>query len=597
VFGLLLVAAGCGSSTTPGAPYARDATITAFAPATAIPSGQTTDFSVYVDSAFAGGDLLGATVQVRFAAASGTPFQGGTTATLVTTGVLVSGHEVVGVCPVSGILESSQVDATVRLDFPSGLGTTSATPLAHFAPPPLAVLGFGPSSVVVGSAVQDFTVAGTGFGPVGGQATVTFLAQGGAVFCDGSTSFSVTGTIASSTAITGRRPATAAGTNVGCLVRVTETAGSATSAGVLVTFTPHHGSGTFQDTGQALATDHASNVAVGDLDGDGDLDLVTASSSVPEIRVFLNDGTGTFSAGPVLGAQMVSAGARVALGDVDGDGDLDIVRAPYNLATTCVYRNDGTGSFADTGIALPTGPWLAITAGDLDGDGAADLVLSQTGAGARVLLNDGTGVFTDSGQSLGSGGQTAGLGNIDADGDLDVAVGSGSAMSLYRNDGTGLFSYTGQSLGTGLLFGVAFGDLDGDGDTDVAGAFEGGGGRAFLNDGSGAFTYTGQALISMPGTPEEKSTFGIALADVDADCDLDVALGHAWGAFPPSNDGDEIWLNDGGAGFTDSGQGLGTSDLNLSLVLADLDGDGDPDLISAHGGGSTVQVFRNVNAP
>ncbi len=248
--------------------------------------------------------------------------------------------------------------------------------------------------------------------------------------------------------------------------------------------------------------------------------------------------------------------------------------------------------------------------GDLDQDGAADVVVSVDGSGARVLMNGGTGVFTDSGQSLGSGGWVAGLGRFVAGGHLDLAVGSASKMSMYRNDGTGAFTFTGQSLGTGLLQSVAFGDLNGDGHEDVAGAFETGGGRVFLGDGAGTFTYTGQELNSAPG-PEEKSTFGIAIADVDGDCDLDVALGHASNPFAATanvgsqltapqgagNDGDEIWLNDGMAAFTDSGQRLGTSDIQFSLTFADLDLDGDPDLLSPRGGGTLIDVYRNPNTP
>ena len=105
--------------------------------------------------------------------------------------------------------------------------------------------------------------------------------------------------------------------------------------------------GYFEDSGQSPASYENEAVALGDVDGDGDLDAVMAAGSSNPNKLLLNDGSGNFTdSGQELGGEYYSM--DVALGDVDGDGDLDAVFARY-VDPNEVWFNDGSGNFTDSG--------------------------------------------------------------------------------------------------------------------------------------------------------------------------------------------------------------------------------------------------------
>ncbi len=321
------------------------------------------------------------------------------------------------------------------------------------------------------------------------------------------------------------------------------------------------GAGIFIDSEQRLGFRSTTALALGDIDGDGDIDAFVGNNGEAN-RVWLNDGNATFTdSGQSLGTAATYA---VALGDFDGDGDLDAFTGNFNQPNM-VWVNDGSGTFTDSGLALGSGQTDAVAIGDVDGDGDLDAFVGELGWPNSVWLNDGNGTFTDSGQTLGSDlTSDVVLGDLDGDGDLDAFIGNyDEANRVWLNDGSGTFTNNGQSLGAAATDAVALGDVDGDGDLDAFVGNYGEANRVWLNDGSGIFTNNGQSLGAA-------ATKAVAMGDLDGDGDLDVFSGnHDW-------ESNRVWINDGSGIFTDSGQGLDNGRTH-AVALGDLDGEGDLD--------------------
>lgn len=339
----------------------------------------------------------------------------------------------------------------------------------------------------------------------------------------------------------------------------------------------------FIDSGQNIGDTLATCAALGDLDNDGDLDLFITYGQynlpVPN-KVFLNDGHGKFSdSGQLLGNRKSYS---VSLGDVDNDNDLDafIANGDYDRGDSNeVWINDGKGNFRLGSVIGRTNGTGNLT--DLDNDGDLDIFICNhplsngSNGGHRIYLNNGYGNFTDTGQRLGSSeGRSAVFGDIDKDGDIDVAAGSyNDGNRLYLNDGHGIFTYSNFSFGTVESRMIAFGDLDNDSNLDAFVSHMNNSpslcaSNVWLNSPNGKFTDTGQKLGDYP-------TLAVALADLDNDGDLDAFLANGrWTEGKPNT----VWINDGTGHFTDSGLRLG-NDESSSVVLGDLDKDGDIDAV------------------
>jgi hypothetical protein len=172
--------------------------------------------------------------------------------------------------------------------------------------------------------------------------------------------------------------------------------------------------------------------------------------------------------------------------------------------------------------------------------------------------------------------------DLDGDDDMDIFLvcgvwNAGMPNRVYFNQGDGAFVDSGQRLGNLNSFGVALADLDDDGDIDAFvanGAYSGGNpNKVWLNDGTGQFTDSGQSL-------GHNNTGAVALADLDGDGDLDAFAGNhpIWQNNRNVGGGHCIWFNDGKGRFTNSGQSLGNAE-SRSVSLGDIDGDGDIDAL------------------
>lgn len=318
--------------------------------------------------------------------------------------------------------------------------------------------------------------------------------------------------------------------------------------------------GFFINSGQTLGENAGNAVAVGDLDGDEDLD------GVLDGQVWLNDGTGNFTQKSQDQDLEDTQKSEIALADVDGDEDLDLIIA--RPGTNEIWFNDGSAAFSNTFQSLGIDSW-ALAVGDVNGDEHLDLILTSE-SGHNLYLNDGSGEFDFSEQDFGGNGfRAAALEDVDGDQDLDAFF---ADCSTYLNDGNGDFTFKEDSI-CGAAFDpvtLDMGDVDDDNDIDaVIGNATKNANLVMINDGDGNFGNFGGVLGA-------SSTEEVVLSDVDLDGDLDLYSANTSEA--GSDPADKIWFNDGQGVFTDSGQALGETNSH-GAALGDVDGDGDPDAL------------------
>jgi FG-GAP-like repeat len=353
---------------------------------------------------------------------------------------------------------------------------------------------------------------------------------------------------------------------------------------------------------------YSNYVVLADLDGDGDLDAVFASGGgyyVPgdaaPMALYLNDGAGNFSESNASALGGFTGRLRqVAVGDLDDDGDLDLV-APdaWAMQPDAVFINDGARPprFANEGAArLGTSSRAgAVRLGDLDDDGDLDLVITDWGATppmsagtAKVYLNDGQGHFAELAgavpqdtDAMGTGPIDADLFDADGDLDLDLVLASRQGESLlFTNDGTGHFAVADFPDQPGpYVYGPDECDIDGDGDLDVwlDNGAEPLAEQLVVNDGSGHFVDETSTRVS--GNVVDADDNEVQCADVDGDGDFDAIIASI-------SDNERVLVNDGGHFSLREGAFPPVADPTLGLDLGDVDGDGRLDAITAQGEGT-----------
>ncbi len=210
----------------------------------------------------------------------------------------------------------------------------------------------------------------------------------------------------------------------------------------------------------------------GDLDGDGDVDLVAADSKQHQIVVLLGAGDGSF--GQAAGYEAGDGPHWVVLADLNGDSALDAASADYNGNTVSVMLGRGDGSFgARSANSVDAGPRYLVAA-DLNGDGVLDLISANKEAGnASVLMGHGDGSFDDAlhyGTGIDSEPRALAVGDFNGDGKPDFAVACylSESVSLYSGIGDGFFAPLGQLACPGHPDGIASADFNADRIPDLA---------------------------------------------------------------------------------------------------------------------------------
>lgn len=348
-----------------------------------------------------------------------------------------------------------------------------------------------------------------------------------------------------------------------------------------------NGDGSFQNAVPYAAGTSPFAVATGDFDRDGVLDLAVANNGSSNVSVLSGQGDGTFGAAVHYGA--ASGPFALAVADLDRDGSLDLAVADYNDGKVSILLGNSDGTFAATvNYDAATGP-SSVAAADFNGDGIADLAVSNYGSNnVSILVGAGDGTFaTAVNHAAGSGPYSVAVGDFNGDGtaDLSVANGTSASVSVLLGLGTGGFAAAVHYAALYEPNQVAVGDFNGDGKDDLAVANVASNAISIhLNNGvcsASCGAITAPLYHAVGGTP-----YGVAAGDLDRDGDLDLAASSRG-----SNNVSIALGNGDGTFYAGITAAAGTNPD--SAAIGDFDRDGDLDVVAANSGSGNVSVLLN----
>jgi FG-GAP-like repeat/Abnormal spindle-like microcephaly-assoc'd, ASPM-SPD-2-Hydin/FG-GAP repeat len=335
--------------------------------------------------------------------------------------------------------------------------------------------------------------------------------------------------------------------------------------------------------------------AVGDFNGDGKLDIVSLMAGGWEIDVAPGNGDGTFQV-PIVNTFSLQGQVpyAIAVGDFNGDGKLDVAvwgiySAPW-INGIMIFLGNGDGTFTysatypapSSGGSAPTSNSLFVA--DFNGDGKLDIAAlapycgsSNSNSCVYIFLGNGDGTFktgvpystTDPNHPSNINSYGMAVGDLTGDGKPDIAVTQNNGMVVLLNNGSGIFgtaTYYDNALGHSSEIGIAIGDVNGDKKNDILTSTQYGDVVLFENQGSGTFALKGSIGKAGGGG---QSSWLIAMADINGDKKMDLVVSDWYG---------EIWT------FYGKGNGTFTAGPVYpaqywengpdNMILADFNGDG-----------------------
>ena len=323
------------------------------------------------------------------------------------------------------------------------------------------------------------------------------------------------------------------------------------------------------------------SIEAGDIDGDGDLDIIGGTTGTNGV-VWIDNVNGT---GSSWNTQVVDTTLGLvfdaAPGDIDGDGDVDIVAASNLDSDLAWFENDGSaGTWTRRDIDVTFGGASSVFVVDLNDDGLLDVLATGDAADDVTWFENLGGGLTWSEHTIDASfdsAKDAFPGDFDGDGDLDV-VATGDfvgRVTWWENSNGAGTSWIERTIDASFSGGLSVfgGDLDGDGDMDVAAASEGGDVINWYENNGDGTSWVEEAV-----DPLFNGAHGVFAADIDGDGDLDLA-----GA--SRNDNDIVYyenvIGEGGVGNWNKNILATAFSSARGVAAADVDGDGDVDVLGA----------------
>ena len=335
----------------------------------------------------------------------------------------------------------------------------------------------------------------------------------------------------------------------------------------------------YLDPAAYTAGTETSAVALGDITGNGVQDMVAINKADNSVSIWLGDGDGSFT---IQGTQSLGsnkAPVAVKLADLNGDGDLDIVTVNSGDNTVSVLVGNGRGQF---GFPRPfnVGNIPAdVTIADIDGNGLLDLIVANSaGDNLSILSGNGDGTFKPQTQvSVGSVPVSVTAGDLNGDGNIDlIAANSGNnSVSVLIGNGDGTFrAPVNYSVGS-VPISVGLADLNGNGSLDIVSANEGSQSVSVLIAiGDGRF-YDAVGY-NLGGEPS-----AMVLADMDNDTTADIVV---------TRENDVLILYGNGNGTFAETRSIDMGEAPLGLAIGNLSRDGTRDIVTANPSANNVSV-------